>query len=606
MMRAIAVMSVFYVIAAATAAPVAIPLADAAFITDVSPTDAAGEALRHFRERVEFLGTRMASDKPGEPSAVEIVLEKVDQVNAGWNGFQRDQGFAIDYDGHAASARLTVRAVTSMGLAYGIGELEIRLRVFEGRAVLWFPEWQGEGTPRRIEERPAIETRGEYLNIGYNIPGITPHEWSSEDWHEYIDLLVLARLNRLYFYVWADAWSMYPKSATSKNPLSRSIHEGLRDAITYAHRRGLRVTYMLCPTLLPRGLWLAHPEIQAEIEYVDAGFPATCSRAPGAWNVIREVYSSEMDWFLEADAIQVWFYDPGGCWCEEHGCRQHQAEKLARELKGFADLFRERGASADVEYNLWPIWLWEERLGVRYRDELANRIREAFADQAGQVMAVGAIDNDTTKPIPEKEKGFRTGLFVFPTNVESGYPFLIPQLRYLAATIPPAVKEGYQACFVHRLEARTRYANTFFAAQWLWNPAYSSEEVLRRFTDWQTADDKAGVKFAEMLKLLDRFSDEGADTRLIEEMNVALANTLEHTPSSCRATLQSYQDTVRALAPIAQSISETDAGKQPQFEAAFRAALQSSDTFHSLAAQAVPLFQRYREFLIRGWKNGSF
>ena len=585
---------------------VTIPLDAAAFVTDVSPASVAGEALRHFRERVESLGARMAPDMPGEVPAVTIELEEVDQVNAGWSDFQRDQGFAIDFDGQAIPAKLTVRAATYKGLAYGISELEVRLRVADGKAVLSFPEWHASGNANRIEECPAIETRGEYLNIGYNIPGITPHEWTRQDWHEYIDLLALARLNRLYFYVWADAWSMYPGSATSKNPLSRAIHEGLKDAIEYAHRRGLQVTYMICPTLLPKDVWLAHPEIRAEIEYADAGFPATCSRAPGAWSLMQDVYRSEMEWFSKADAIQVWFYDPGGCWCERHGCRLHQAEKLARELKGFAELFHERAASPNVEYNLWPIWLWEERFGIRYRDELATRIREAFADQVGQVMAIGAIDNDTTKPVHEKELGFKTGVFVFPTNVESGYPFLIPMVRYLSATIPPAAKEGYQACFVHRLEARTRYANTFFAAQWMWNPAYSPEEILRRFADWQTADEIAGEKFAEVLKLLDTFTDEGANTKLIKKMTLTLENVLADTPQPCRTALQPYQDTVRALAPIAESISEKDAAKQSQYEAAFEKALQMSNTFRPLALQAGPLFQRYGEFLKRGWKSGIF
>jgi len=566
----------------------------------------AGEALSHFRERVESLGTHLRPDEAGEAPTLTIALQEVDRLNIAWNAFQRDQGFAIEFDSHVRPARLTVQAESHRGLAFGVSELEVRLRVLDGRAVLVFPEWHASGNPNRIEECPAIETRGEYLNIGYDIPGITPHEWTREDWHEYIDLLVLARLNRLYFYIWADTWSMYPESAASRNPLSRAIHEGLKEAIEYAHSRGLKVTYMICPTLLPKDIWRAHPGVKAEIEYVDAGFPATCSRAPGAWSLMQDVYRSEMGWFSQADAIQVWFYDPGGCWCEKHGCRLHQAEKLAQELKGFADLFHECGSSADVEYNLWPIWLWEERFGIRYRNELAARIRDAFADRAQEVMAVGAIDNDATKPVHEKELGFKTGVFVFPTNVESGYPFLIPMVRYLSATIPPVAKEGYQACFVHRLEARTRYANTFFAAQWMWNPAYSPEEVLRRFADWQIGDEIAGEKFAEVLKLLDTFSDEGADAKLIEEMTVALENALEHTPSSCRATLQSYRDTVRVLAPIAQSISEQDAGKQAQYEAAFGAALQSSDTFRSLATQAAPLFHRYREFLKRGWKNGIF
>src|SRR5690606_2169256 len=117
------------------------------------------------------------------------------------------------------------------GAVYALSDLQRRMRRGGEGLFLGFPEWRIDVQP--IIEYPMAERRGEYINIGYNIPGITPHEWTTEDWQEYVDELIESRLNTVYFYIWIDEFTTYPSSNKSKSVQSQSIHEGVKGMITY-------------------------------------------------------------------------------------------------------------------------------------------------------------------------------------------------------------------------------------------------------------------------------------------------------------------------------------------------------------------------------------
>src|SRR5690606_6891889 len=123
-----------------------------------------------------------------------------DEPFVGLEGFQQHEGYEIIARTPPNHAGLTVHSAASMGCVYALGDLQRRIRRGNGGLYLGFPEWNGES--RRIFEYPFAERRGEYINIGYNISGITPHEWNTDDWRKYIDELICSRLNTVYFYIW--------------------------------------------------------------------------------------------------------------------------------------------------------------------------------------------------------------------------------------------------------------------------------------------------------------------------------------------------------------------------------------------------------------------
>ncbi len=566
------------------------------------------EALRHFQDRITALGgprLERTADHAGAAQAGVLRVGAMDDdaLLVGLKDFQKRECYLVEYE--SAQGRLFAGGTTPLGMVYAVSELELRLRLMNGRVYLSFPEWKSEGT-QQLFEKPAIEGRGEYINIGYNFQQITPHEWAPDRWKAYIDKLVLARLNRIYFYLWIDGYTMYPGSELSKRPLNRSIHENLRGMIDYAHQRGLDVTYMYCPSYFPKDVWDAHPDYHADIEYVKHGFPAVCSSAPGAWDLMKEIARSEFEWFKGADAIQLWFYDPGGCWCEKHGCKQNQAEILARQVKEFSDVFRTFNPNARVEFNFWPMWLWEIQLKLKYRENMNRRIKEAFGEEASHITANGAPDADFTMPLIERNMGFRTGIFLFGTNPERGYPFMIPLLDWLKNTSTMLEEQGFNAVFGHRLEAWTRYPGTFIMGQFLWNPALSKESVVRRFSDWQTASSEAGARLAEAIFLLDTFTHQGANKEIGRRMAEMTHEVYAELPPPCKEDLEYFPATMDALKAIGESIGVTDPATLDALAKDFESALKESKTLATWKSDPRRNFDGFRPLLEKGWAKEPF
>ncbi len=518
--------------------------------------------------------------------------------------FQEHEAYILQLE--PSSKILNVGGLQSLGSVHAISDLELRLRTDKGRVYIDFPEGQIAESGFRIFEFPLIEDRGEYMNVGYNHKGITPHEWDQVRWHTYIDLLVLARLNHFYFYIWNDSYTLYPGSVHSKNPLNKKMHENIRDMIEYAHKRGLKVTYMMCPTYFPGDIWSAHPEIHAEIEYVNHGFPAVCPQAPGAWEMMKEISRSEMEWFSGADALQIWFYDPGGCWCRKNGCYDHQAEILARQVKEFSSLFRELNPNASIEYNIWPIWLWEEQLGLKYREEMNQRIKELLGNEFQNATAAGASDNDITLPLMECKMGFRGTAFIFGANPESAYDFLIPHLTYMKETALRVLNSGINGAFGHRLEAWTRYPATFFMGQYLWDPGESKENNVRKYANWITCDNEIGIRFAEAILLLDQFTYEGANPLLGGRMSRLTRKVFDHVPNARKEITEYFPAMMEALAVIGRSVGVEENAALTALAAEFGHALEASTTLQPIANDQKYYFDKYRTFLLRGWRNGAF
>lgn len=582
------------------------------------------EALEHLRQRVMALGGRdiLLPATGARPRTVEVGTIKsndalasyfhdalIQNASLGWQAFQKEQGYFLGLNSAGGVTQLCAGGLSPLGVVYALSELELRLRLRDGRVMVAFPEWRLQSVPSPIIDKPAIEERGEYINVGYDIPEITPHRWSPEKCDAYIDKLVLAKLNRVYFYVWTNAYSLYPGSVNAQDEVSQSVHANVKRMIERAHERGLEAVYMYCPTFFPKDVWDAHPEMHAVIEYVDWGFPAACPSAPGSWDLMKDIARAQFDWFKAADAVQLWFYDPGGCWCDrfgDTGCYRDQATILARQVKEFGDLFREYNPNGKVEYNLWPIWLWEQIKGISYRQNLAEKIKEAFNQEAAEVTAVGAIDNDITRPLLERDLGFRTGVFVFGTNPETGYVFPTPHLRWMADYLSTIPSRQLNGAFTHRLEAWSRYPGTYISSRLMWEPATPSPVVLREFSEWQTADVAKGELLAQALSKLDHLTDKGATPAESGQMLALLEQAMANLPEACAADLEYLPATFRAIDAIARAIGVNDPTALDSLASEFQQALATSPTYGALVPNARIFFDRYRGFLAKGFEAENF
>lgn len=584
--------------------------------TATPATGPTATAINQFQERVKALSGE-ASEAPALSIQVgrldhdgnlasHFTAEKITALTRDLKPFQRDQALAIARVREGDREVILAGGLTDRGVAYAVSELETRLRLRpNGEVYLDFPEWS-DGATEDLFDYPALEERGEYMNIGYNIPGITPHEWDAARWRAYIDRLALAKLNRFYFYLWIDTYSMNPASELSKNALNKTLHENIRAMIPYARSRGLEVVYMFCPTFFPRDIWNANPGIHAEISYVDHGFPAVCANAPGAWHLMLANARSEMEWFREADGIQLWFYDPGGCWCEKNGCAADQPGTIARQFKTFGALFRELNPNAKLEYNFWPVWVWEDIKKLQYRDAINARIMADFPDTFNAITAVGGDHAEFSFPIREKALGFLTSSFLFGTNPESGYSFLIPSLRWTPELVRAAHTADLNGAFGHRLEAWTRFPATWFMGEFLWDPAIAPGEAVRRWAGWQCARADLGDRLAEIIELLERFTDEGPTAELGKAMDQTLQALWPELPPVAQAELDYFPAMIKGLRIIGESIAVEDPAHLAELSTTFTEAMKQSPTLAPLAAQGPELFTRYRELLKPGWKQAPF
>lgn len=590
------------------------------------------EAFLHFERQVRALGgppLRISRESEQDTGLIAVVgsserepaIERYfrstfsDALIASLESYERSECYVLGLDHPGKPPRLYVGGLKSLGTVYGISELELRLRVRSGKVFLEFPEWGPGAEIKPIFEKPALQRRGEYMNIGYDFENITPQAWSRQRWHKYIDKLVLAKLNCFYFYLWISGNTMYPGSELSQKPENRKIHEDLKDVIDYAHQRGLKVIYMMVPSFLPQDIWDKHPEIHADIVYVRHGFPAVCSSAPGAWDLMKRVWLSEMKWFAKADAIQIWFYDPGGCWCEKWGCRENQSAILTRQVKEFSDLFRQLNPKAEIQYNYWPVWHFESERGMRYRRDLSTQVRGVFADTFQQVVAVGSTNSeaipplntlDDTFPLFEQQLGFQTNVFVFETNPESGYIFLMPNLQVSRELVRAIHERKLDGAFGHRLEAWTRYPGTFFMGQFLWDPELAIEDATRKYCAWQAADAANGARFAEAILLLEKFTYEGAEVETGTRMSEITKQVFPSFPEAHREGLEYFPAMMEALATIGRSVADRSSGDPRVYQEEFRNALGKSSLLAEFQSNAEHLFTKYRGFLERGFKEKRF
>lgn len=599
------------------------PLADCQWLAPALQPGPETEALRHLFAQIKALGGQepVLSQAKGDPTAgarrtIHLGLSPCDPAlqrhfaeRKQWprvaklQDFQQAECYLLDLANTRRDSTLYLTAPASMGLVYGISELELRLRVRDGAVYLDLGEFAAEH-PTPLLDAPELRLRGEYINIGYNIHQVTPHDWSRERWHDYIDRLVLARLNRFYFYLWVSDFSFYPDSADAKNPLNRKLHEDLRDAIDYCHQRGLKVSYMISPALIPSDVFRRHPEVRADIEYADWGYPAVCSNAPGAWELMRSVWRSEMQWFAKADALHIWYFDPGGCMCEKNGCKAHQAEVLERQTREFAALFREFNPQADIEYNLWPFEHFEQTRNIKFHQELSRRLTKVFGKDG--ITAVGSADSSKTLPLGERALGLNTSCFLFSTNPENAYAFLIPNLTLLERASREVKAEHLGGIFGHRLEAWTRYPATFFMGQYLWNPAAQRSQVVRKYADWQAADRSHGADLANILMLLDEFNQHGARPELGFHLSTLTQRVFPTLPALRQRQLEYFPAMIEALSVLGVAAGTQDNATLLELRERYLQSLAKSETFAPSLDSFSDNFLRYCSFLEVGWEKHAF
>lgn len=426
-------------------------------------------------------------------------------VNASMSvGSEVDSGadLVVELDGSAGesfsvrrvSDQLVVRGVGTMGVVYGLAFLQSRLWKESGRGACWHLD----ASSRTYS--PEFRKRGIYVMYGYNFHDIEVHDWTPAQWRTYIDELVQARLNYLYIYVWTSEWSAMPGSK-GDNPRNRRMHETIRSAIRYAHRRGLKVCHMFTPTLLPSDLYDTARDAFSDKPTVP-GWKFACASKPRGRELMERLTRAEMSYFREADSFQCAFFDPGGCLCDK--CTRDTAETLLDQAKRWAAVVRGYNPKAELSLNFWPFKVAENE----YKLTFANRLLDLAKREFGPSIDIcEAADLERVYLHTAKEQGFRTTAFIFPTNPETSYFLPIISGDLWKPMLSRMYHEwGFDGALFQRMEAKTRGVEDYIMGNLYWDTSADPDTLLHTYACSLIGDSGNGARFASVLKGIDEFT----------------------------------------------------------------------------------------------------
>lgn len=400
----------------------------------------------------------------------------------------------------AADDGVDVTAGSALGAAYGVAEVVTSTWSVDGRALLHLLT-SGE------VRRPLAPTRTMYFNVARNLshPGITPDTWDTSEWEAVVDALVAARYSRIAFYLWADCELAYPGTAAFAQNLL--LHERLRHAMRYAREWGLEAAYWFAPMAVPQELAEQRADLRSPAPY-PPGYPALCPSRPGSLELAEHVYRGELEWFAEADAFQIWFYDPGGCFCTQ--CRPHLAEVAFAQATHFAALIRRLAPHAQVEISAWPVWANEQQFGVDYREAFVAELHRFATESDGPITVLDTPAAPTNVLADAAAAGCGRAAFYLGTNVETGFPFLTPSLPLLGEIQSQAIAEKFDDVVPMRIERGTKWPQDDLLGALLWAPTSDVAGVVDRLSRHWADGDRAGEALASALVAWDELLRLGA------------------------------------------------------------------------------------------------
>jgi len=588
--------------AAVRPAPLTFPLRSVVLVCPVNRSEPESISLRKLSSRLTYLGLgrpEIATTLPPpclmdprkdyivvgvhRPGAFPAPRALVDKLRSRRRPFEAEQGFVLSASiGPRGQSIIVAAGLRPMGAVYAMAELETRL-------------WTEGGEVRAHLDKPAgvevpkLKERELYINIGYGLSRrpITPDTWTIAEWKRYIDKLVLAKYTSWSFYLWGNCELAYPRSDVNRER-NEALHRVLRQAISYSHARGLKVGCHLSPTMIPEDIWSKHPELQSKLEYTMSGL--ICPSKPASWPLMTEIHGNEVRWFRDCDFFSIWFYDCGGCFCDECKVPEKQLDTLVEQVRTFDRVIEQHNPAAVRQVMTWGIWRYERMHNYSIRDRFMQRMAELFRGrECKAVFSDGAWIDAGCEPLYTliRKHGFDAKTFLYQTNIENGQPFAVPLTRYFDKWVPQCAQFGADRAFLMRMECLTKYPQDFVGGLLFWNPDIKGEEALRRYAYYELGDARAGDLAAKALAEMDDFSWFGhsggkAHTLSGREIARLLNEAVDAVPARRRGDIEWLKTTGEGYRVLGAAVDAKAANDQEALAAQneeFRRALAESPTF---------------------------
>lgn len=505
-----------------------------------TPTDAESLAVRRFiREVRRYSGMQLPQVWGTAPEGVAVLtvgnratlgnaIDGIAQVDSG----NADQSYRI-------ARRTTDEGVTRLmaaglgedtapasflGLGYALGEL---LQLLDLRDGVW-----GFALPDEdITGHPAMPDRTVYLmnSDRWFAPGVSFNYADHAQLESFVDELIDSRISRIAFWQWYAIY-LYPGNHEARRADNQEIHRGMRHMLDYARRRGLGIYHMLTPMHANPDLLPDDPKFTATGYY---GRTSICWSQPEARELARAMARHEMEYYGPVDGYVVWFYDPGGCFCEP--CRANQGQNLVEQFMLVKQLAQTISPGAAFQACLWPTWCFhEEQWGINFPAPEVKAFVRHFLDRALEqcgprnLTILDSCDTSFTNyefniysgiadPAQFKRNGFLHR--VLGTPGEASYVFAPFAFDYIHATMGTALDRELEESMLSVIYTTPSSPSIFAFGDLLYSGSGSAEDRIRRYAaTW--AKGGARESAANLLLALEKLSRASSYT----EMEGALEN----------------------------------------------------------------------------------
>jgi hypothetical protein len=522
--------------------------------------------------------------------------------------WRTEQGYLLKYD--AARDVLLAVAGGRRGMIYAISHLQ-RTLVLNPQPALAL-----EG-PLSVE-KPKLEERGIYVNIGYGLSmgPITVDNWNEAQWEDFIDRLVLSRVTFWTFFFWADCEYIYPDAKNEYTEKNQRVFAMVRHAVAYARRRGLRSVYLGTPSMVPSEILARHPQWRNRLEYDSPG--TICTRQPDAYAMAKDFHRTAADYFKGVDEFDMNFYDPGGCMCEE--CRKGdvQLEQLVKQVRDYSATAAQANPQSTFGFWTWAVWRYEHNYKYSLQNKLLPRIAEIFKGRTHKVVVIDSLKGDLAAvPYFDEARalGFRTSNFIYQTNIEDGNGLLLPLLDFTRQYAAEAQQKKLDESFLMIMEVNAKYPMAHFGADYFWDAGLTKDRVAGRYALQLTGDATAARSLQQGFVALDRLTYNGAggiDNFVAEaaRMRALFEQAIAATPPSRRPDVAWLLTAARAHELLFKAAAARHDDNKPEYQRLRQALLeltQKDPLFVAYGQVYVPkYFDQFVSWLDNGFKNGQF
>lgn len=372
-----------------------------------------------------------------------------------------------------------------LGTSYALGELLRRLDLRNG-------QWGFVLPSQPIIASPRMPNRTLYLmNSDNSNPGLSLEYFSDERLEDYVDHLVDARYSRISFWQWSRLY-LYPGNAEDRRARNQRIHQVMRKLFDRARRRGLEIYHQLSPSHINLDMLPDDPKFVATGYYRRF---SVCWSQPEARELARKMAQVEMEYYGPVDGYVVWFYDPGGCFCQD--CATHQADRLFDQLMTVVNLAKTISPHAKFQAALWPTWAFPSNMqdiGFPGRGYTAEDVKAFVGDFLSKCLAqfgprglaiLDSCEADNTNIYNGfvKPEEFQRNAFMYTVlgmASEHAYPFAAFKLRYLSEQMGKARDRGIEEGMLFIQYAATNYPGVFAFADTLYEDGATWEGTARR------------------------------------------------------------------------------------------------------------------------------